>query len=127
MKLFIDTSRPAPTKQPPIGGIKTILNPQECHVWSVEVTLDGRLCYRPDGHFFRRFDIDHVIIINSSKDRNMHKNFAVQADFDIYTTDGRVIEVSTCARPLLEAALRYVPVEDPRARYRAARRVGGTV
>lgn len=55
-------------------------------------------------------------------DRTFAPEWSVHADFDIITTDGRVIEVATWHRKIIEAALRLVVKSDPRAGVRALRR-----
>jgi hypothetical protein len=42
-------------------------------------------------------------------------------DFDIYLTDGRVIEINTQSEKLVRALIEYVPKVDPRAKYRKGR------
>lgn len=123
MKLFLDTGRPQSTKLPPSMELKQILNEEECGVWSVEITFGGRLFYRNKGSMKRSYDIEYVRFIDSYTDRTFAPEWAVHADFDIVTTDGRVIEVATWHRKIIEAALRLTPQPDPRAGVRAARRL----
>lgn len=42
-------------------------------------------------------------------------------DFDIYLTDGRVLEINTTSEKLVRALMEYVPKDDPRAKYRKER------
>lgn len=123
MKLFLDTGKSPSTKLPPSTELKQILNEDECKVWSVEMTLGGRLFYRNKGGFRRCYDIAEVRFIDSYTDRDFAPEWSVHADFDIITTDGRVIEVATWHRKIIEVALRYVSKPDPRAGVRAARRL----
>jgi hypothetical protein len=123
MKLFLDTGRPTSTTLPPCTELKQILNEDECQVWSVEITFGGRLFYRNKGSLKRSYEIAEVRFINSYVDKTFAPEWSVHADFDIITTDGRVIEVATWHRKIIEAALRLTVKPDPRAGVRAARRL----
>lgn len=100
-----------------------ILNTWECGVAAVGITLTGKLCYRRSGALFPQTTIDKVIFLQSKTRKGYKFNNSVTAEFDIYTTDDRVIEVSSCDRKVIEAALAFAPVYDIRASYRAARGV----
>lgn len=123
MKLFLDTGKAPSTTLPPSTELKQILNEDECGVWSVEITFGGRLYYRNKGSFRRSFEIAEVRFIDSYTDKTFAPEWSVHADFDIITTDGRVIEVATWHRKIIEAALRLTVKPDPRAGVRAARRL----
>ena len=117
MRFSIDTS---PKKNGPI--IMThILNKRECGVSSVGVTFLGQLCFNGCWQLFHSTDIDHVIFLRSSTRKEYVARCAVDADFDIYTGDGRVIEVHSCDRNLIKTALKYTQQPDIRAKYRAQR------
>ena len=106
MKLFLNAGK-APSKAlPPSTELKQILNEDECKVWSVEITFGGRLYYRNKGSFRRSYEIAEVRFIDSYVDKSFAPEWSVHADFDIVTTDGRVIEVATWHRKIIEAALR---------------------
>ena len=118
-RLFIDTGVKPGT--PPIVRTR-VLNPQECGVAAVGTTFMGRLCFRNKGALRPVEDISHVLFIQSKVIKGMPVKQSCVADFDIYTTDGRVIEVNTCERSIIAAAVAYAPVVDKRAAFRAARR-----
>lgn len=122
MKMFLDTGKRAPTAMPPMDELKVILNPEECRVWSVELTLSGKLFYRKKGSLKRHYDIAEVRFISTQRYKDYAPEWSVQADFDIITSEGKVIEVSTWHRKIIESALNYVVTPDPRAGLRAARR-----
>ena len=99
-----------------------VLNKEECGVSGVGTTLGGNLFYRASGKVFGTSQgIEKVIFIQSSVNRRRKPEFACEADFDIYLTDGRVIEVNSCYKAIIEAALKLAPTRDVRARYRAMR------
>jgi hypothetical protein len=117
MHIFIDTGV---RQQGPIVRTR-VLNKEECGVSAVGVTFTGRLCFRRKGALFPVEEIDHVYFIRSSTNRHMEDSCQVAADFDVHTTSGEVIEVHSCDRKVIEAALQYAPVVDIRKRSRAAR------
>lgn len=120
MKFFFDSGNP--TRLDPLVRTR-VLNVSECGVSAVGVTIFGkRLCYRRTNSLFAQETIDHVFFLQSKVDKSYRHQFMVEADFDIYTTDGQVIEVHTCDRSVIEAALAYAPKMDIRSRFRAARR-----
>lgn len=86
-----------------------ILNKDECLVASVSNTLFGDLCFRDRWAVFPIRQVEKVIFLRSSRRKEYEPNVAVEADFDIYTKDGRVIEVWSCDRAVLTAALKYAP------------------
>lgn len=117
LRIFIDNVH---KKRGPI--IRTVvLNKEECGVAAVGLTLFGELCFRYKWHGFASTAVDRVVFYQSSVDRSMEDRFQVSADFDIFTLDGEVIEVRTCDRKIIEAAIRYAPVVDIRAKARALR------
>lgn len=98
-----------------------ILNKRECGVAYVS-TIFGKLCYREAGHGFSRTDgISHVFMLASQVLRDVKPPNNLLVDFDVYLQDGRVVEVQTCHRATIEAALMYAPKKDVRAKFRAAR------
>lgn len=121
MRMFLDTGKAAPLAMPPMDELKVILNPDECRVWSVELTLTGKLFYRKNGSLKRHYDIAEIRFISTQRYKDYAPEWSVQADFDIITSEGKVIEVSTWHRKIIEAALNYVSRPDPRAALRAAR------
>lgn len=122
MRLFLDTGKPTSTALPPCTELKQILNEDECQVWSVGITFGGRLYYRNKGRLKRSYAITEVRFIDSYTDKTFAPEWSVHADFDIITTDGRVIEVATWHRKIIEAALQLVVKPNYRAGVRAARR-----
>ena len=106
MKLFVEPGKAPPTKLPPSDELKQILNEDECGVWSVEITFGGRLYYRNKGSLRRCYDVAEVRFIDSYVDKRFAPEWSVHADFEIVTTDGRVIRVATWHRKIIEAALR---------------------
>lgn len=103
---FAELAR-APMETPKVATI--VLNPEECGVKSVNRTLDGRLCYTEKFWGVSPDQIDHVNILRSSVRRNYMPYFAVEADFDVYTKDGRIINVWSCDSKLLKAAMNMAP------------------
>lgn len=91
-----------------------VLNKQECGVVAIG-TFCGDLVYRNKGSWLTSKDISHVYFHSSSKLKNNRTARSVTAEFDIYTLDGRVIEVSSCDRATIQAALEHAPVTDVRA------------
>lgn len=118
MRMLIDTGRKRPTAMPPCEELKQILNEEECGVWSVEITLRGRLFYRKKGSLRRHYDIQSVQFRDSYVERSYAPKWAVHADFDIITADGRVIEVSTWHKRIIESALELAPMPNPRGHIR---------
>lgn len=105
----------------PMNGITTILNKKECCVSGVSTTIFGRLCYRETWCFNMCKDITKVLFIKSKFHKENRYKFAVEADFDIYTLDGRIIAVHTYDRRLIEAAVKLAPASNIRSKYRAER------
>jgi hypothetical protein len=98
-----------------------VLNPEECGIVAVGTTL-GKLSYRPRGKGFACMSgISHVIFLRSTSHRQNRRARSTEADFDIYLTDGRVIEVHSFDRATIRAALEYAPTKDVRARFRSQR------
>ena len=99
-----------------------VLNKEECCVSAVGITLGGNLSYRECYKVFGTSQgIEKVVFIQSVVHRRRKPEYACEADFDIYLEDGRVIEVNSCYRPIVEAALKLAPKRDVRARYKAMR------
>lgn len=95
-------------QSPEMGPINAtrILNKAVCYVASVGVSFTGKLCYRECWHLFTRNDIDHVVFLQSNYRKNLRLARTVEAYFNIYTRDGRVIEVCSCDRSTIVAALK---------------------
>lgn len=99
-----------------------VLNTDECGIAAVGVSFLKKLAYRPKGQGFAvTTGISHVIFLQSKAHRQNRPARATEADFDIYLTDGRVIEVHSFDRDTIAAALAYAPVKDIRSRFRAQR------
>lgn len=99
-----------------------VLNTDECGIAAVGVSFLGKLAYRPQGRGFAvTTGISHVIFLQSQSHSQNRRARDTEADFDIYLTDGRVIEVHSFDRNTIEAALEYAPVKDVRAVFRRAR------
>ena len=99
-----------------------ILNTDECGVAGIGVNLSGELFYRESWHLGGHTKgIQKVLVLKSQMHRNRMPSSACECDFDIYLDDGRVIEVNTCCRRIIEAALQYAPRKDVRAASRRAR------
>jgi hypothetical protein len=99
-----------------------VLNTDECGIAAVGVSFFGKLAYRPVGHGFAvTTGISHVYILQSTNHNQNRRARSVEADFDIYLTDGRVIEVHSFDRATIQAALAYAPVKDVRAKFRRMR------
>lgn len=99
-----------------------ILNTDECGVAGVGATLGGNLFYREAWRLKgTSAGIKEVRFLQSTTHRNRQPNSACEADFDIYLEDGRVIEVNTCARRIIEAAIKLAPKKDVRAPFRRMR------
>lgn len=100
-----------------------VLNTDECNVAGVGVNpISGNLFYRERFHAFGTSKgIDKVLFLTSKVHRRRKASSACEADFDIYLEDGRVIEVNSCCRSIIEAALKHAPTQDVRAKYRQAR------
>lgn len=102
-----------------------VLNRSECNVESVGVVpFSGQLVYT-NWHSWSstKQGVSHVVFIQSRTLKNRCYATSVEADFDIYLTDGRVIEVQSCDRRVIEAAMKYAPVNDPRDKFRRSRGV----
>ena len=99
-----------------------VLNTDECGIAGVGADLFGNLfyrrcwCLRGSSH-----GIAKVVFLSSKTYRNREYRSACEADFDIYLTDGTVIEVNTCNRSIIEAAVKYAPRKDVRDASRRAR------
>ena len=99
-----------------------VLNTDECGIAAVGVSFLGKLAYRPQGRGFAvTSGIDHVIFLQSQSHNQNRRSRATEADFDIYLTDDRVIEVHSFDRATIEAALVCAPTKDVRAQFRAQR------
>ena len=99
-----------------------VLNKAECGVAGVGVTLGGKLFYRESWKMFGTSQgIEKVVFIQSMVNRRRKPEYACEADFDIYLEDGRIVEVTSCYKTIIEAALKLAPVRDVRARHRAMR------
>lgn len=99
-----------------------ILNTDECCVAGVGADICGNLFYRECWCLLgTSAGIRKVIFLSSKTHRGRTVNSACEADFDIYLDDGRVIEVNTCNRRIIEAATKYAPRKDVRAASRRAR------
>ena len=80
-----------------------VLNTKECGVAGVGITLGGKLSYRECYKVFGTSQgIEKVIFIQSVVHRRRKPEFACEADFDIYLEDGRVIEVNSCYKAIVE-------------------------
>jgi hypothetical protein len=98
-----------------------VLNTDECNVVAVGANF-GNLAYRERGRWFATTsNIHHVIFLRSIKHNQNRLIRSTEADFDIYLTDGRVIEVHSFDRATIQAALVYAPVKDVRAKFRRMR------
>jgi hypothetical protein len=98
-----------------------VLNVDECNVVAVGANF-GKLVYRERGRWFATAsNIHHVIFLQSSNHSQNRLARSTEADFDIYLTDGRVIEVHSFDRDTIQAALVYAPVKDVRAKFRRMR------
>ena len=98
-----------------------VLNTNECDVVAVGANF-GKLVYRERGSWFATASNIHQVIFLQSKSHRQNRTARnTEADFDLYLTDGRVVEVHSFDRPTIEAALAYAPVKDVRAALRRAR------
>ena len=100
-----------------------VLNKRECLINSVGVSLfKQELGYVEKGAwFYKTTGISRVLILSGKAHKEYCPPNNYQVEMDIYLTDGRVIEVSTCDRRVIEAALKYAPQKDVRASFRASR------
>lgn len=99
-----------------------ILNTDECGVAGVGANIFGNLFYRRSWHLRgSSYGIEKVIFLHSVNHRGRTYNSACEADFDIYLEDGTVIEVHTCNRRIIQAALKHAPRKDVRDDSRRAR------
>ena len=99
-----------------------ILNTDECHVAGIGVNIWGNLFYRECWRLIGVSEgIQKVIFLRSKTYRGREASSACGADFDIYLDDGRVIEVNTCSRRIIEAAMKYAPRKDVREASRRTR------
>lgn len=100
-----------------------VLNTDECNVAAVGVTMfNHRLCYRERGKWSpTEIGITRVLMLSGTWHKELCPPNNYQAEFDIYLADGRVIEVSTYQRSVIEAALVYAPKKDVRGAFRANR------
>lgn len=118
MRISIDTGHKDPG---PLNETR-ILNTDECGIAGVGVNIFGELFYRKSWHLLgSSAGIQKVIFLRSHTHRNRVSSSACEADFDIYLEDGRVIEVNTCNRSIIQAALAYAPKKDVRDSSRKAR------
>jgi len=98
-----------------------VLNKDECGVAAVGTTFLGKLCYRELFKGFPTDRIKYVIFLSSVHHKENRPARSVEAEFDIYTEDGRVIEVHSFDRKIIEAAVKLAPTKDVRAKYRQGR------
>lgn len=99
-----------------------ILNTDECGIAGVGVSIFGNLFYRKSWSLAGTSEgIQKVLFLSSRVYRRRAPRNACEAELDIYLEDGRVIEVSTCDRRIIEAALKYAPVKNVRDASRRAR------
>lgn len=98
-----------------------ILNKDECGVAAVGVTFLGKLCYRDLFKGFPTDKIKYVAFLSSTHHKDNRPSRSVEAEFDIYTEDGRVIEVHSFDRKVIQAAVNLAPTKDVRAKYRRMR------
>ncbi|HEY5556288.1 hypothetical protein [Acetobacterium sp.] len=125
-----------------------ILNPKECGWKNLNFGFGGPIIF--DTHFFKHetADIDYVrIIADNSKNKNgseikqasssivstmlfglygaliseLQNDYAVDVDLDIIIKSGVVVEVKTQDKSLLKYLVKYMKVNDPRAKYRKQR------
>lgn len=121
MKFWVGGSKSS-LKVGPILANK-VLNTHECGVAAVG-TFAGNLVYREQNHGFATSrGIHHVLILRSRVHKELRHARSVEADFDIYLNDGRVIEVQSFDRATIQAAVNLAPAKDIRARFRAQRGV----
>lgn len=103
-----------------------ILNKEECGVTYVNQFF-GKIFYNTSFWGRRHEDITKVIVLSSyvTKQYGMwsSKVVSVSAQLDLYTSDGKVIEVYTNDRKFLEACNKLTIKKDPRAYYRQQRGV----
>lgn len=97
-----------------------VLNKQECHVSAVGVQpFSKKLCYRERGSWKpTEIGISHILFLSGTVHKEITPPNNYQAEFDIYLEDGRVIEVSSYDRHVIEAALPYAPQKDIRSSFR---------
>jgi hypothetical protein len=100
-----------------------VLNQKECGIVAVG-TFGGKLVYRERNRGLATSQgIHHTLILQSKQHKELRYARSVEADFDIYLTDGRVIEVHSFDRATIQAAVTLAPTKDVRARFRAQRGV----
>ena len=103
-----------------------ILNPDEFGITYVN-QMFGQLFYNKGFWGRRRMDIVKVVVLNSRTERKTYKwkekTITINANVDLYTSSGEVIEVYTDDRKFLEACDKLTVKKDPRAYYRQQRGV----
>lgn len=103
-----------------------ILNQKECKVWHVGYMF-GKLFYNNSFWGKRQEDITKVIVLNSKLTRRRNqwgtKPPLIEANIDIYTASGKVIEIFTDDRIFLDICDKYTIKKDPRTYYRQQRGV----
>lgn len=103
-----------------------ILNGDECRVWHVGYMFN-KIFYANSFWGKRQEDISEIIVLDSKLIRKRNqwgtKPPSVEANVDIYTTSGKVIEIFTDDRKFLELCDNYTAKKDPRAYYRQQRGV----
>lgn len=98
-----------------------VLNKQDCGVAEVFVSWTGGIAYRECFKLSSHKDIAKVVVRNSSHDKGKIYRWAVDAEMAIYLNDGRVVEVHTDDRRLIQAALKYAPKKSTQASCRRKR------
>lgn len=114
------STTPTPQDRGPLIQTR-VLNVAECNVNLVGATSRHLVYTERRKLFSTATGISKVIFIQSQVHKGRISSAAVEADFDIYLEDGRVIEVNSCDKRVIEAAYKYAPQKNPRVRYREAR------
>lgn len=103
-----------------------ILNKDEFGITYVN-QMFGQLFYNKGFWGRRQTDIVKVVVLNSHIERKSYKwkekTISVNANVDLYTSSGEVIEVYTNDRKFLEACDKLTTKKDPRKYYRQQRGV----